>query len=188
MQEIKSIEIYREIKVGFFKRKVRIKKLTIKQNIEFVMLYNIFLMKQSKPVIDDLVKLLTGRIPILLSKSAKKHIITEGRGFNSQKNKSKKSDERNNENWLQGLIAYFGREFGWNKHNVLNLYPDEVDIIIAQNESFKANDLLLQTGVYHTPSNILKYIENMQKGNMQIVEKLDRASVDGLKKQLRCSS
>lgn len=85
------------------------------------------------------------RVIELLTYKEKRVIIEIAKKYNEVEKKEVDGKQKIDENWLQGLIAYFGSEFGYSKSEVMNLYLCEVNLIIMENEKRKIKDLERET-------------------------------------------
>lgn len=157
----KSLDFYTEYKSrhGI----VKIKKFTIEEYLEFTMVYNAYLksieyidtlrqnrwhnrkkIRQIKKDIQDKLNALIDIVLIkkvykanVLTKKEKQAIINIANKYNELENKKTSKKEVVNPNWLQSLIVYFAREFGYNKSETMGLNMCELDLLIVENEKFK---------------------------------------------------
>lgn len=173
MKEFVSLGLYREIAFG--KRVVRIKKLNIRELIEISVLINVFnLSGAGWQAIAEIA--ITGKVRRRERTEVVRQIIDFNKG--DGKNTGKADDS-----WLQQAVVYFGREFGWTKDDVLNLYPEEVGLLIEENRKLKENEedyqLIRLIGAYHTPDRMLKSMQKKETGLPDA--KMDKDAIERLK-------
>ncbi len=187
MDIFSSLEVYKEIRIGFG-RKVKLRRFSLREVIEFeAQVKSIGIRKGArghKSIPKLLIELAVYRRPFFLSFRDKLNILKEAHNFNFFKRGDKKSREPSDPLWLQGVIAYFGREFGWSKRETLSLYPQELEAIISKNESFKTNDRITDACIRHSPSKAIEHLLVSQEGNNTDIS-LDREKLDTLKNMQR---
>lgn len=192
MSIYKSLDTYLEIELckGW---KYRIKKLNLGESLEFLIIWNVYL--ATREGLDDIIALVAFDDNKLgfLTKEEKKTIGESAREFNYDANKKtekkteKKTDKKDkNETWLQSLFAYFGREFGYTKKDVLSLYPDEIPLIIAENKKLKDAENMNMIVIFHKPELEIDRLKAKELiSEMFNPEPLDQEKIDAIKASQR---
>ena len=176
-----SMEIYFEIKAGWG-RKVRVRKLPLGERMEFIIAYDSYIVNPRPAVEYELIARVVGNPQYLLNGTDRRKIISAALRLNSH-GKTGGTGESAGAAWLQHVLAYFGREFGYSKDDTMRLYPEEIELMIAENEKMKRADLTLLAGMVHIPRKTLQTLDNADRTRMDAG--LDRRAVDTLKKTQR---
>ncbi|NPV00690.1 MAG: hypothetical protein HPY53_04835 [Brevinematales bacterium] len=176
-----SMEIYIEIKAGWG-GKVRVRKLPLGERMEFIVAYDSYVVNPSPHAEYELAARVAVNPPVLLSGKDRRKIISAALRLNSRGNAGGNGGNPG-EACLQHVLAYFGREFGYSKDDTMRLYPEEIELMIAENEKMKRADLTLLAGMVHIPRKTLQTLENADRARTDAG--LDRRAVDTLKKTQR---
>lgn len=176
-----SMDIYFEIKIGFGKT-VRVRKLPLGERMEFIIAYDSYKVNPRPGVERELIARTAVNPPRLMNGKDRKKIIAAAIRLNST-GSTRENGEGSAPSWLQHVLAYFGREFGYNKEDTMRLYPEEIELMIAENEKLKRADLTLLAGMVHIPRKTLQTLDNADRARTDAG--LDRRAVENLKKTQR---
>jgi hypothetical protein len=131
----KHIDYYGEIQINrtflFFShylKTVKIKRLNIKEYLEFVINYRAWTLKKDIQAGKEIIKnAIIGNDKI--KKSEYQQVFDKILKMSKKESKKKDNIEPNPE-WLTEIVAFLGVNTGWTKEDVFRLYFDEVDEII----------------------------------------------------------
>jgi hypothetical protein len=175
------MDIFFEIKIGFG-RTVRVRKLPLGERMEFIIAYDSYTVNPRPGAEQELIARAAVNPPRMMNGRERKKVIAAAVSLNSTGSTHRESDG-SAAGWLQHVLAYFGREFGYNKEDTMGLYPEEIDLMIMENEKLKRADLTLLAGMVHIPRKTLQTLDNADRARTDAG--LDRRAVENLKKTQR---
>lgn len=125
------IDYFTEIIIS--KKTVHLKKMTVRMQMNFIVNYRAWKLTGDKKALKEIV--FDNAInPNKIKNSLYAGIALQVKNDIDKKNKTESEEEKKRDSavkdWLADLIAFFGYYCGWNKEQVLDLYMDEIKVLI----------------------------------------------------------